>query len=65
MTFSKLNDLSKEVSEIGRRLSFLDPSNTFESHAREIFLYRLFDLKKELKTSILETKKQKIGLRLL
>ena len=65
MTVSRLNDISNEVSEIDRKLSFLDPSNTFESHTREILLYRLSELKKELKTSILETKKQKTSLRLL
>ena len=62
MTVSKLNDISNEVSEIDKRLSFLDPSNTFESHTREVLLYRLFELKRELKTSILETKKQKFSL---
>ena len=65
MTVSRLNNISNEVSKIDRKLSFLDPSNTFESHTREILLYRLSILKKELKTSILETKKQKFGLCLL
>ena len=65
MTVSRLNEVSNEVSEINRKLSFLDPSNTFESHTRETLLYKLSEIKEELKTSILETKKQKIGLRLL
>lgn len=65
MTVSRLNNISDEVSKIDRKLSFLDPSNTFESYTREILLYRLSQLKKELQNSILETKKQKIGLRLL
>ena len=46
MTVSRLNNISNEVSEIDRKLSFLDPSNTFESHTREILLYRLSNLKK-------------------
>ena len=65
MTVSRLNDISNEISEIDRKLLFLDPSNIFESHTRETLLYRLSELKRELKASILETKKQKIGLRLL
>ena len=65
MTASRLNDISNKISEIDKKLSFLDPSNTFESHTREILLYRLSKLKRELKISILETRKQKIGLRLL
>ena len=59
MTASRLNDISNEISEIDKKLSFLDPSNTFESHTREILLYRLSKLKRELKISILETRKQK------
>ena len=65
MTVSRLDDISKEVSEIGRRLSFLDPANIFESKTRELLLNRLSDLKTELKRSILEAKKQNIGLRLI
>ena len=65
MTVSRLNEMSSEISKIDKRLFFLDSSNTFESHTREMLLYRLSELKRELKTSILETRKQKIGLRLL
>ena len=65
MTVLRLNDISSEVAEIDRKLSFLDPSNIFESRTREVLLHRLSVLKRELKTSILEIKKQRIGLRLL
>ena len=65
MTVSRLNDISNEISEIDRKLSFLDPANSFESHTREVLLYRLSELKRELKVSILETKKQKTDLCLL
>ena len=64
MTVSRLNDSSNEVFEIDKKLSFLDPSNVFESHTREVLLYRLSNLKKELKTSILEARKQKFNLHL-
>ena len=65
MTVSRLNNISNEVSQIDRKLSFLDSSNVFESHTREVLLYRLSELKRELKTSMLETKKKNSVLRLL
>lgn len=62
MTAHRLNEISDEVAEIDRKLSFLDPSNSFEHKTRKVLMCRLAELKDEINQSILESKKRRLQL---
>ena len=62
MTAHRLSEISNEVAEIDRRLSFLSPSNSFENRTRKILISRLVELRDEINQSILENRKQRLQL---
>ena len=62
MTAHRLSEISNEVAEIDRRLSFLSPSNSFENKTRKVLISRLVELRDEINKSILENRKQRLQL---